>query len=64
MIYALGAVIFAIKWPEKYFKHKYDIVGSSHQIFHVCVVVASVIHLWASIKMFRERQLYQCPPID
>jgi predicted membrane channel-forming protein YqfA (hemolysin III family) len=29
-IYSLGAIIYALKCPEKYVKVKFDIVGASH----------------------------------
>jgi adiponectin receptor len=31
--------------PESFKPGKFDIVGSSHQIFHVLVVLATVVHL-------------------
>ena len=32
------------KIPERWFPRKFDICGVSHQIFHVSVVVAALIH--------------------
>ena len=60
-IYAGGAVIYALKFPEKQFPGKFDIVGNSHNIFHVCCLIGALMHLQASVKMFHERQLYSCP---
>jgi adiponectin receptor len=53
--YGLGAFFFASRAPEKWGRAKgrakrwgdvIDVVGSSHQIFHVCVVVGAVCHCW------------------
>lgn len=60
-LYILGAIIYMLKIPEKCRPHKHDFVGSSHQIFHFFIIVAVLVHYNASINMFHNRQLYQCP---
>jgi adiponectin receptor len=44
--YGLGVVFFASRIPEKLAWAKYDLVGSSHQLFHVCVVFGAACHCW------------------
>ena len=44
--YIIGALIYAFRIPEKYFPGRFDIMFHSHQIFHVFVVVAAIIHLF------------------
>jgi adiponectin receptor len=51
-LYILGAAIYAARVPEKWAPGKYDIVGSSHQIFHVLVVMAATTHLVGLVKAF------------
>lgn len=46
LIYGLGAFFFASRIPESRWPGKFDIWCSSHQIFHVLVVVASIVHLY------------------
>lgn len=46
LYYIVGALIYAFRIPEKYFPGKFDIMFHSHQIFHVFVVVAALIHLF------------------
>ena len=41
--------------PEKYNPGKYDLIGSSHQIFHVFVVLAAISHLTGLLKAFDYR---------
>lgn len=54
-LYILGAGIYAARVPERLHPGKYDIVGSSHQIFHVLVVCAAVAHLTGLLKAFDYR---------
>lgn len=51
-LYIIGAVIYAARVPEKWSPGKYDIWGSSHQIFHVLVVMAAATHLVGLVKAF------------
>jgi len=51
-LYIAGAAIYAARIPEKWSPGKYDIWGSSHQIFHVLVVLAAASHLVSLVKAF------------
>jgi adiponectin receptor len=51
-LYIAGAAIYAARVPEKWSPVKYDIWGSSHQIFHVLVVLAAATHLVGLVKAF------------
>lgn len=44
LIYALGAIIYMSKVPERCKPGTFDICGHSHQLFHFCVVIACFIH--------------------
>ncbi|EUC35108.1 hypothetical protein COCVIDRAFT_37420 [Bipolaris victoriae FI3] len=52
VLYISGAVIYAARVPEKWSPGKYDIWGSSHQIFHVLVVLAAASHLNGLVQAF------------
>ncbi|KAK9477804.1 hemolysin-III related-domain-containing protein [Lipomyces japonicus] len=52
-LYIAGAAIYAARVPERFKPGKFDIFGSSHQIFHVCVVTAAVFHLVAIIGAYK-----------
>lgn len=45
-LYILGAGLYAARWPESSWPGSFDIWGSSHQIFHVLVVLAAASHLY------------------
>lgn len=44
LFYIGGAVLYAARIPERFFPGKCDYLFQSHQIFHVCVVAAALIH--------------------
>ena len=44
-LYVTGAAIYATRWPEMMLPGRFDIWGSSHQIFHLIVVMAAGVHL-------------------
>ncbi|XP_045165940.1 adiponectin receptor protein-like [Mercenaria mercenaria] len=44
VLYITGAVIYAVRIPERFFPGKFDIWFQSHQIFHVFVLAAAFVH--------------------
>ncbi|KAF7557877.1 hypothetical protein G7046_g5932 [Stylonectria norvegica] len=52
VMYILGAVLYATRWPERSAPGSYDIWGNSHQIFHIFVILAAVTHFYAMAKAF------------
>jgi len=40
--------------PEKWFPHRFDFVGASHQIFHLLVLAAALVHYKALVIALRE----------
>ena len=59
--YVIGAVIYALKIPERWFPRTFDIWLQSHTIFHLLILVGASIHIWSSLRVFHERQLFPCP---
>ena len=51
-LYILGATIYAERVPERLRPGKFDILGNSHQIFHVLVVLAALGHLKGLLEAF------------
>ena len=52
VLYIAGAGLYAARIPEKWAPGRFDIWGSSHQIFHVLVVMAAASHLVGLVKAF------------
>ncbi|KAI0194300.1 mPR-like GPCR protein [Xylaria flabelliformis] len=44
-LFLIGAVTYASRFPECIKPGTFDIFGSSHQIFHILVVAATLVHL-------------------
>lgn len=61
LFYAGGAIIYALKWPEKQYPGRFDNFGNSHNIFHIFVVIGAIMCWLGSVRVFHERQLYPCP---
>jgi len=59
--YSVGAVIYAIGFPERYFKKTFDIFGQSHTIFHVCILAGAALHFYGSLDCYRGALEFTCP---
>ncbi|XP_009341247.2 heptahelical transmembrane protein 2 isoform X1 [Pyrus x bretschneideri] len=49
ILYASGAAFYVIRIPERWKPGKFDVVGHSHQIFHVFVVLGALAHSAATL---------------
>jgi channel protein (hemolysin III family) len=59
--YIVGALLYILKVPERFFPGKLCIVGNSHQIFHCLVLTAVFIHCKSSIECYLYRSINGCP---
>lgn len=59
-IYVFGAMLYALKFPERYFPGVFDYLGNSHNIFHTCCVIGAGMHWYACVKTFHQRTLNPC----
>jgi len=55
ILYAVGAIIYALKVPERLVPRTFDIWMQSHTIFHWMILAAALTHVWASFRVFHER---------
>ena len=53
--YLSGVTAYAMKWPEVWWPGKFDLFGSSHQLFHLGVFFGAYFHLKASYEIFASR---------
>lgn len=44
-LYVIGSLLYAKRIPERWFPGKCDYLFQSHQIFHILVVLAALVHL-------------------
>lgn len=57
LLYVVGAIIYALRVPEKYFAGKCDLWPQSHQIFHIFVTIAAIVHFRSIYRMIVLRQV-------
>lgn len=61
----ISALVFAQRWPEKRHPKRFDIVGNSHNIMHVCSTVA-LLSMFGSIYawwVWRAESNFLCLPL-
>ncbi|KAJ5242225.1 uncharacterized protein N7469_000552, partial [Penicillium citrinum] len=52
VLYGGGVALYGSRTPERFSPGKYDIWGSSHQIFHVCILCAMYVNVIALVQAF------------
>ena len=64
VFYIVGALLFATRIPEKFYPKRFDIVGQSHQIFHIMIVIAAFSHFKGSYLLYIDRINSVCDIVD
>ncbi|KAK8084739.1 Hly-III related protein [Apiospora hydei] len=49
----VGAAIYATRVPERWAPYRFDLCGASHQLFHIFIIAAAVIHFDGLVVAFR-----------
>lgn len=60
IFYGIGALVYAMRVPERWMPGKFDIAGHSHQLFHVLVVAGAYTHYQAGLVYLRWRDQQRC----
>ena len=61
-IYAVGIFFYISKYPERLSKNgKFDYIGSSHNIWHVFILVALSLDITYCWQLYKRRKLFICP---
>lgn len=63
VFYCFGAFLYAVRIPERFSPGKFDLIGHSHQIFHVLVVVAAFCHAKGLVGSYHYCHQYIIPTI-
>ena len=62
VIYVGGSVFYLKGWPEVLSQSgRFDIFFSSHQIWHLTVLIACWVHYIAMVRLYRWRHEHPCP---
>mmetsp|Transcript_15593 Transcript_15593/g.26845 ORF Transcript_15593/g.26845 Transcript_15593/m.26845 type:complete len:369 (-) Transcript_15593:49-1155(-) len=59
-LYVLGAVFYATRVPERFKPGLFDVWLSSHQVFHLLVVAAALIHYSSVIRLVQRHHATPC----
>ena len=59
--YIVGVLIYVSRIPERFRPGKFDLLGNSHNIWHLFVVAAALWHYLGSIDAYHLRGLLECP---
>lgn len=60
-LYALGSCIYFYQFPEKYWPGRFDLIFSSHQLWHIIVFSAAFLHYFCAVGHFHWRVENRCP---
>ncbi|KAF7181249.1 hypothetical protein CNMCM7691_000467 [Aspergillus felis] len=44
--YAVGTAVYVTRFPERFWPARFDLIGASHQIFHILVAFGQIVHLF------------------
>jgi len=58
--YLMGAYIYAVAVPERWKPGRFDVLMSSHNIFHVLVVMGAYMHYRAALVLMAWRDHHRC----
>ncbi|KAM0854021.1 hypothetical protein ACQ4PT_050691 [Festuca glaucescens] len=59
-LYGLGAAVYALRVPERWFPGRFDLVGHSHQLFHLFVIAGAYAHYLGGVEYLRWRDADKC----
>jgi channel protein (hemolysin III family) len=59
-LYLGGAMILLFRIPERWYPGLFDWVGSSHQLWHIFVILGAVSHYKMCLDQFEYRQQHMC----
>ncbi|KAF8661127.1 hypothetical protein HU200_057234 [Digitaria exilis] len=58
--YGVGVVVYAARVPERWAPGRFDLVGHSHQLFHLFVVAGAYAHYLAGVEYLKWRDVDKC----
>lgn len=59
-LYTVGAVVYATKFPERLYPGRFDVFFSSHQLWHLFVLAAALVHFVNALQQYEWRWHTQC----
>ncbi|XP_062203556.1 heptahelical transmembrane protein 4-like [Phragmites australis] len=59
-LYGLGVAVYAARVPERWAPGRFDLVGHSHQLFHLFVIAGAYAHYLAGLEYLKWRDVDKC----
>lgn len=60
LFYGLGTVVYVTRVPERWFPGRFDLWLHSHQLWHMFVVCAAIIHFYTCVGVYQRHSFDQC----
>lgn len=60
VFYAAGVVVYAARVPERWLPGGFDLVGHSHQLFHLLVIAGAYTHYLGGLVYLKWRDVEKC----
>lgn len=60
VLYGLGVAVYAARVPERWAPGRFDLVGHSHQLFHLFVIAGAYAHYHAGVEYLKWRDVDKC----
>jgi len=61
VLYLTGAAIYVTQIPERCMPGKFDLLGASHQWWHLLIIAAVFVEYYGVLDAFRWRMTHHCP---
>jgi len=58
--YGIGVTVYALRIPERWLPGKFDLIGHSHQLWHVLVIAGAYTHYLAGLVYLSWREIDGC----
>lgn len=58
--YIIGLVFYATHWPERAWPGRFDRLGHAHQLWHIAIVLAILLHYRAALQFHANRFDFSC----
>ncbi|WFD06551.1 inc metabolism membrane protein [Malassezia vespertilionis] len=58
--YIVGVAFYGLRFPERFAPGRFDLIGQSHQLWHVAIVLAICLHYRAILIFHENRFEYSC----
>ncbi|XP_020240892.1 heptahelical transmembrane protein ADIPOR3-like [Asparagus officinalis] len=58
--YGVGVIVYALRIPERWLPGKFDLIGHSHQLWHVLVIAGAYTHYLAGLVYLSWRDVEGC----